>query len=114
MRLAEALHAPALLVDQDGCVGPPHDIPEGSREMAQLIRRIDVAPEQDEAPGLGLRQEVPFSGVEGEPGTTADEGADHNRPQRQLWTTKQDPPLDCSCEQSVLASVWLKPPTLTR
>ena len=55
MRLGKPLHAPAFLVDQDGCVGPPHDVPEGSREMAQLIRRIDITPEQNEAPGLSLR-----------------------------------------------------------
>ena len=113
MGLGEALHPSAFLVDQDRCVGPPHDLAEGSCEVAQLIRRVDIAPKQDETPGLGLGQEVELIGCEREPCTTADEGANHGRA-AQLRTTKQDPPFDCNSEQSDLASAWLNPPTLTR
>ena len=52
MRRAKALHAPALLIDQDRRIGASDAGTKGIDEPAHLIGRVDIALEQDKTPGL--------------------------------------------------------------
>ena len=63
MRRAHALDPAALLIDQDGRIGPPDRVAQGGAERPHLLRVVDVAPEQDEAPGRASRKKATSSGV---------------------------------------------------
>ncbi|MNT63338.1 hypothetical protein D3C72_2011460 [compost metagenome] len=57
MRRAEALHPAAFLVDQHWGVGAAHAVAQVSDQGLDLIGRVHVAAEQDEAPGSRLGEE---------------------------------------------------------
>ncbi len=71
------LNPSALLVDQDGRVGPADALPERSREFTQLIAVGDVALEENEAPGVMLAKEGALLRVERKARAAADEGLGH-------------------------------------
>jgi hypothetical protein len=62
---AHPLHAPPFLVDQDGGVAA-RPLPQLGREAAELRGVVDVAGEEDEAPGIGVAQEAALPGGEGQ------------------------------------------------
>ncbi len=50
MRRPHALHAPALLIDQDRRIRPADSRAEISRQPPHLFGRLDVALEEDQPP----------------------------------------------------------------
>src|SRR5208337_4158484 len=56
MRRSQALHAPALLIDQDRRSGVAERLADRAGERAKLRPRFDVPPEQNHAPGPRLTQ----------------------------------------------------------
>jgi hypothetical protein len=74
MRRGEALHAPALLVDEHWGIAA-HGIAKGRDQAAQLRRRVDVAAEEDEPPRLALAQERALGARQGRAGKASDESA---------------------------------------
>lgn len=59
MRGSEALHAAALLIDEDRRFAT-HSGAELPDQASQIARRRDIALEKDEAPGIGFLKELPF------------------------------------------------------
>ena len=45
VRRPQPLHPAALLVDQDGCVGDPHEAPQFGNQPSDLPGVVDIAPE---------------------------------------------------------------------
>ena len=62
MRRPKPLHAPALLIDEDGASRPTQSA-EICDKRADLRRRLDIALEQDEPEGLAVADEAPSSRV---------------------------------------------------
>ena len=60
MRRPQALHPATFLVDQNRRTRSPDGLPERCRQGRELIGRLDVAPKQDEAPGLCFGEEIAF------------------------------------------------------
>ena len=63
----------AFLVDQDGSVRTPDRGPQVGDERPDLIGRLAVAAEQDEAEGIGLPEELAFFRGEGGTGAAVDD-----------------------------------------
>ena len=75
MRRPEALHAAALLVDQHRRRRRGRRRRGSRRQRAQLLAALDVALEQDQAPGIGVANERALVVGEARPEAAADEGA---------------------------------------
>jgi hypothetical protein len=60
----EPLHAATFLVNEDGCIAPPDGGPEFIRQPLQLLRRLAVAAEEDQAKGIGALEELDFAGAQ--------------------------------------------------
>jgi hypothetical protein len=60
----EALHASAFLIDQNRSVAPPDRITELGDQASELVRMLDIAAEQNEAPRISLAQEAPLRGTQ--------------------------------------------------
>ena len=60
---AEALHAPALLIDRHQQRRLTQAVDVGQQGL-QLLRRLEVASEQDHAADLGVTQDLPLFGGE--------------------------------------------------
>jgi hypothetical protein len=74
MRRLQALDAPALLIDENRSM-PTQRIAHSTGEAANLVRTVDVAGKEDDAPGLGLLQEPLLKLGQFQPGEPANEGA---------------------------------------
>jgi hypothetical protein len=59
MRRPKALHATALLIDQNGRFAADCGT-ELSDQASHIVRRRDIALKKDEAPGIGFGKEPPF------------------------------------------------------
>ena len=53
--MAEAIHAPALLIDHEQRRTPSHAF-HLAHELAQMLGAVDVAPKQDDRVRRGLRE----------------------------------------------------------
>ena len=73
---AQALHAAALLVDEDGRVPAADGGAEIIGQALQLFRRLAIAPEQDEAEGIGAREKGALGGAQRRAEAAGNEGAD--------------------------------------
>src|SRR5205823_10184715 len=60
VRRAEALDAPTLLVDQDRDIEATDGVAQGFGQAADLGWGLDVAREEDEAPGADIAEEGGF------------------------------------------------------
>src|SRR5690625_185910 len=76
MRRAEPLHAPALLIDENGRI-PPDRFAEFGRQPRKLIRINDIPCEKDEAPRIGLAEEGGFVTCQPGAGEAEDRGRGH-------------------------------------
>src|ERR1700722_12328226 len=74
MRRRHALDPAALLIYQHRRVGAANAVPERPRERTHLIAVGDVALEENEAPGVFLRQESTFLICQRETRAAANEG----------------------------------------
>ena len=74
MRRTDPLHAPALLIDQDGSVLALQHFAHSAAKPLDLLGGVDVPLEQDHAPGTRVTQERGLVVGELGPGETADEG----------------------------------------
>ena len=74
MRRTQPRHAAAFLVDQDRRILAPDAAAQRSDQLAHLLGRTAVAPEQNEAGGTRGGEEIAFEGAETLPGA-----AQHNR-----------------------------------
>ena len=65
--------AAAFLIDQDRSIRPPDRVPQVGDECPDLIGRLAVAAEQDEAEGIGLPEELAFFRGKGGTGAAVDD-----------------------------------------
>ena len=79
VRRPEPLHAAALLIDEDEGVVAPYRVPDVAGQRADLLRRFDVAAEQDDAERVGGPQEGALVVVKARPEAAADEGTSHGK-----------------------------------
>ena len=79
VRRTQAAHAPALLIDQDHRF-VPHAGFQRRDQRLHLIRRLDIAPEQDEAQRPDLGEEGPLLRRQFKPGTAENTRPDHAAP----------------------------------
>ena len=103
VRRAEPLDPSAFLVDQHGRVLAAHALAQGVDQGPGLVRRFDVAPEQDEAPGPGAPEEGGL--FRGQDRTRAAEDAGPGG-----HFTKQLLPAALSLSQKAVASARLEKP----
>jgi len=64
MRRPQPSHAAALLVDQHRCIVSPDAITQRGNQLAELVGRSAIAPEQNEANRIGGAEEVAFERVQ--------------------------------------------------
>ena len=74
MRRTQALDTPALLIDQHRSRAPD-TIAKLGHQAGDLGRRLDIAPEQYQAPGLRLAQKHMLARGQAKAGAAADEGS---------------------------------------
>ena len=109
MRRPQTLNPATLLVDQHRRIGAAYAGPERINQGPNLIRRIDIAPEEYESPGPRVLEKGLFLGAERKARTAENTGS--NRLRRTHFT-KQDFPAALRAEQNVWASILdAKPPT---
>ncbi|MNS60999.1 hypothetical protein D3C72_940130 [compost metagenome] len=71
-RRLDALNTPTLLIDQNRRVWPPDGVAHGGDEIGDLLRLADIAPEQDEAPGLFIAVKGNLVGGQRKPAASED------------------------------------------
>ncbi len=76
MRRPQTLDPATLLVDEHGRVAPSDGFTKGVGQASDLIRRFDVALEQNEAPGLGGAEKRRLILRQSRAGTAGYEGSD--------------------------------------
>ena len=74
-RRSEPSHAPAFLVDQDRRIAAADCAAQCRHQLADLVRRAAVAPEQDEPDRIGSREEAAFAGAQLFPGAAENDRA---------------------------------------
>jgi len=108
MGRAEPLDATAFLIDQHGRIGAADAGAQGLGQPPDLVGRIDIALEQDEAPRLDVPIERPLLGRQGLTRASQDGGVGRH-------FTKQFLPAALSLSQKAVASARLaKPVTAVR
>ena len=75
MRRPQPGHAAALLIDQHRHVVTTDALAQRGDELADLIGRVAVAPEQDEADRTRSAKEIAFEGVQALAGTAKNDRA---------------------------------------
>src|SRR5918993_205168 len=79
MRRPHALHPTALLVDKDRRIGDADSLAQSLGQGSDLLRALDIALEQDEAPGARVPEKGPLVRGKLESGTADDESARSHR-----------------------------------